>query len=184
MAARILPNKNPNAKAKEQLANVKNMLGSTPNIFTTLANSSAALGFFLNGISALNETKISASLREQIALTVAGVNTCDYCASAHTAIGKMQNIPEAELTKNLMGKSGTSKTEAALKFAQQIVKSRAKLSDSDLEAVRKAGYSDEEIVEIIAVVCQNIFTNYFNHIAGTEVDFPKVSTNLMSQASK
>lgn len=178
MSARIKPNSNPSAKAKEQLENVKKTLGSTPNVFTTLAHSSAALGFFLNGSAALNETKISPALREQIALTVAGANACDYCASAHTAIGKMQKISADELTHNLRGKSDTAKVEVALKFANQIVKQRANISDSDLEALRKAGYSDEEIVEIIAVVCQNIFTNYFNHIAQTEVDFPKVSAAI------
>jgi uncharacterized peroxidase-related enzyme len=183
MAARIKPNDNPSPKAKEQLEGVKKMLGNTPNIFTTLAHSPAALGFYLGGITALSGTKIPGALREQIALTVAGTNTCDYCASAHTFFGKMQKIPENELAQNLMGKSGTSKTEAALRFANQIVKLRGNVSDSDLQAIRDAGYSEEEIVEIVAIVCQNIFTNYFNHVADTEVDFPKVSTTLAHQAS-
>ena len=45
-----------------------------------------------------------------------------------------------------------------------------------VQAVRSAGFSDGEIVEIIAHVGMNIFTNYFNHIAGTVVDLPLVST--------
>lgn len=182
MTARIKPAPNPNPKAQEQLAAVKKMLGSTPNMFTTLANSSAALNFYLSGASALNHAKIPADLREQIALAVAGTNTCDYCASAHTALGKKENLKESELSQNLMGKSGNSKTQAALKFAQQIVKLRGQVSDADLKAVRDAGYSEEEIVEIVAATCLNIFTNYFNHIAGTEVDFPKVSTAMAQSA--
>lgn len=183
MSTRIKPNKNPKPQANEQLENIKKILGITPNICTTLAHSPAALDFFFSGIKALSNTKISATLREQIALAVAAVNTSDYCASAHTAVCKMQKIPEAEYSKNFAGKSGDAKTEAALQFALQIVKARGKVSDKEFEAVRKAGYSDEEIVEIIAIVCQNIFTNYFNLIVGTEIDFPKVSTNMV-QSSK
>jgi len=178
MVVRIQPNQNPGEKAQEQLASVKKMLGSTPNIFMTLAHSPAALGYYLSGIAALGGTKIPSALREQLALTVAGANACDYCASAHMSFGKMNKIPELELGQNLLGKSHDAKTQAALTFARQIVNLRGKVSDSDLKAVHDAGYSDEEVVEIVAIVCQNIFTNYFNHIAGTEVDFlPKVSTS-------
>lgn len=176
MTARIKPNGNPGEKAKVQLEGVKKMLGKTPNMFTTLAHSPAALGFYLSGVAALSDVKIPASLREQIAVTVAGINGCDYCASAHTAFAKMQKIPEAEVTQNLIGKSTSSKIEAALAFARRIVQTHGWLSDNDLQAIRTAGYSEEEIVEIVAIVCQNIFTNYFNHIADTEVDFPLVST--------
>lgn len=178
MTTRIKPNSQPDAKAKEQLANIQKMLGRTPNIFTTLAHSPAALAFCLNGAAALRETKIPGTLREQIALTVAGLNNCDYCAAAHTAIGKMEKLPESELSQNLVGKSQNAKTQAALTFAQQIVEMRGHVSDSNLEAIRKAGFSEAEIIEIVACVCQNIFTNYFNHVAGTEVDFPKVAITV------
>ena len=181
MTARIQPNATPKGKAQEQLAGVKKMLGSTPNIFTTLAHSPAALNYCLSAGAALNNTAISAVLREQLSLTVAGANACDYCASAHTALGKMQKISEAELAQNLHGKSADAKTQAALSFARKIVDFRGHLKDSDLKAIRAAGYNDAEIVEIIAVVGHNIFTNYFNHIAGTVIDFPKVSTTSVNE---
>lgn len=175
MTVRIQPNHNPDAKAQTQLEQVKKMLGATPNIFTTLAHSSAALGYYLSGAAALGDTKISAALKEQLALAVAGGNACEYCASAHTMLGKMQKIAESELSQNLHGKSADPKTQAALTFARQVLSARGNIADGDLKAIRDAGFDDTEIVEIITVICQNIFTNYFNHIAGTEVDFPKVS---------
>jgi AhpD family alkylhydroperoxidase len=174
---------NPDEKSQELLSGVKKMLGSTPNLFTTLAHSSAALGYYVNGVVALSATKIPGSLREQLALTVAGENSCDYCASAHTTLGKMQKIAEGELTNNLHGKSEDVRIQAALSFAKKIVELRGHVSDSDVKAVRDAGYSDVEIVEIVAVVTQNIFTNYFNHIAGTEIDFPMVSTSCVKKAA-
>ena len=180
---RIQPNLTPDAKSQELLAGVKKMLGGTPNLFTTLAHSPAALGVFVGALGALSNSKLSGGLREQIALTVAGVNGCDYCASAHTALGKMNKISEGELAENLQSRSGDAKTQAALVFAQKIVVARGRVSDADVQSVRNAGYGESEIVDIVAVTCINIFTNYFNHIAGTEVDFPLVSTQSQAKAA-
>ncbi len=177
MSIRIHPKKNPDPKAQVHLDALKKSMGNVPNIFQTFAHSPAALNFFMAGISALSQCKLPASLREQIALAVAGSNHCDYCASAHTALAKMQHVPAGELMQNLVGKSQDPKVEAALAFARQVVKLRGKLADEDLKAIRSAGYTDEEIVELIAIICHNILTNYFNLIVGTEIDFlPKVST--------
>jgi uncharacterized peroxidase-related enzyme len=183
MNARIQPNTAPDAKAQDQLNAVQKMLGGTPNLFTTLAHSSAALGFYLSGVTALAGSKISGALREQLALAVAGANRCDYCASAHTTLGKMQKLSEEELAQNLNGRSSDARTLAALTFARKIVALRGHVADADIQAIHAADYSDAEIVEIVAVVCQNIFTNYFNHIAGTEVDFPLVSTAEVSDSA-
>lgn len=182
MTTRIKPTENPSPKAQEHLGAVKNILGGTPNMFTTLAHSSAVLGFYLGGAGALAGSKISSALREQVALTVAGANRCDYCASAHTALGKMQKIAEGELAENLKARSSDAKTEAALKFAHTVVHRQGHITDADLEAVRRAGYSDGDVLEIVAVVALNIFTNYINHIAGTEIDFPLVSTSNVTNA--
>ncbi len=181
--ARIKPNQNPDAKSQELLNGIKEKLGSTPNFFTTLANSSAALGAFLGASGALAGSKLNAALREQIALTVAGANGCDYCASAHTAIGKKQNIAESELTQNLQARSSDGKTQAALTLARRIVETRGRVSDADVQAARTAGYTDGEIVDIVAVVGLNTFTNYFNHVADTENDFPVVKTTSVARAA-
>ena len=174
---RITPNSTPDAKSQAMLDQVKKSLGSTPNIFMTMAHSPAVLGFYMGASGALKETKISAALREQIALTAAGMGQCDYCASAHTAIGKMMKLNEQELAHNLMGKSSDPKVQAALNFAGKVIASRGHIADADLQAVRSAGYSDAEVLEMIAVVALQLFTNYFNHVADTAVDFPLVSTN-------
>ena len=173
---RIQPNTTPDAKSQEMLANIKKAFGMVPNVFKTMAQSSAVLDFYLSGAGALGSTKITPALREQLAVAVAGLNSCDYCASAHTLLGKMQRVPESEIALNLQGKSADLKTQAALDFAQKIVNLRGHVTDGDVQAIRKAGYNDGEIVEIIAVVAQNIFTNYFNHITGAVNDFPLVRT--------
>jgi len=156
------------------LAGVKDKIGMVPNLYGAIAHAPAALSAYLAFSQAIGESSISPALREQIALTTAGINSCDYCASAHTLMGKGAGIDPDELARNLVGESSDSKTQAALSFATAIVDQRGFVDDAALAVVRGAGYSQEEIVEIIAVVSINIFTNYFNHIAEVEIDFPLV----------
>lgn len=168
--------------AQKLLDTVKRQLGLVPNIFKTLAQSPAALDAYMKQTAALAAGTLSPQLREQIALVTAGKNTCDYCASAHTLLGKGAGVEEAELASNLKAQSSNATVQAALSFAAAIVDKQGRVSDSELAAVREAGYSDGQIVEIVAVTCMNIFTNYFNHIADTEIDFPLVSTSPLDQA--
>lgn len=168
--------------ARKLLDAVKRQLGLVPNIFKTLAQSPAVLDAYLKQMSALASGDLDPKLREQIALVAAGKNQCDYCASAHTLLGKGAGVAESELVNNLKAQSTDITTQAALSFAAAIVDQRGRVADSELAAVRQAGFSDGQVVEIIAVTCMNIFTNYFNHIADTEVDFPLVSTSSLSQA--
>jgi uncharacterized peroxidase-related enzyme len=170
------------AQAQPMLAAVKAKLGMVPNLFKTFAHSPAVLQFYLSGSEALAATSISAALREQIALVTAGENECNYCASAHTLMGKGAGVAPAELAANLRGTSGNAKTQAALNFAKVIVAERGRVADADLAEVRAAGYSEAEITEIVATVAANIFTNYFNHIADTEVDFPLVNATALETA--
>lgn len=180
---RIQPNTTPDLKAQELLGGVKKMLGTTPNMFTTMAHSSAALGVFVGALGALGSSKLSSGLREQIALAVAGANGCDYCASAHTALGKMNKIAEGELALNLKSKSSDAKTQAALTFARKVVDARGHVSDADVQLLRTSGFSEGDIVDMVAVTCINIFTNYFNHVAATEIDFPLVTTEGVAKAA-
>lgn len=155
---------------------VAKMFGKVPNLVQTLAHSPAALRFYLSQIEALSGGVLTRQLREQIALVSAGINHCDYCASAHTLAGRGHGLKAEELAANLAGHSPDAKTQAALDFAKQIITMAGHVNDDALQAVRNAGYSEAEIVEIIAHVGMNIFTNYFNHIAATVIDFPLVTT--------
>ena len=164
------------AVAQAMLAEVNKKLGMVPNLFKTFAHSSAVLSYYLAGSEALAGGKLSAALREQIALASAGSNECDYCASAHTLIGKGAGLAAGEMAKNLRASSDDAKTQAALNFVAAIVEKRGRVSSADLQSVRAAGFGEAEVVEIIANTAANIFTNYFNHIADTDIDFPLVHT--------
>jgi len=161
-------------KTKALLEGVQKKLGMIPNIMRTMANSPAVLEAYLGMSGALGAGSLSPKLREQIALTVAELNGCQYCLSAHSALGKMLGLGEEEIADSRRGGSPDRKTEAVLQFARKLVSERGWVSDDDIATLRAAEVSDAELAEIVAVVALNTFSNYFNHVAETEVDFPEV----------
>tara|TARA_R110000744_G_C19357100_1_gene560980 strand:+ start:913 stop:1461 length:549 start_codon:yes stop_codon:yes gene_type:complete len=162
--------------AAEILGAIKNKIGMVPNIYGAMAHSPAALGAKLAFDQAMGESALSPAVKEQLAMVIAGTNACDYCASAHTAIGKGAGVDADELNKNLSGNASDPKVQALLTLARSIVTDRGRISDIELSDARNAGITEAELVEVIAAVAINTFTNYFNHIAATEIDFPVVRT--------
>jgi uncharacterized peroxidase-related enzyme len=171
----VIQTEKASGKAKELLEAVHAKLSITPNMTRVMANSPAVLEGYLSFSGALAGGSLNGKLREQIALEVGEQNTCQYCVSAHSVIGKMTGLSDAEIEAARDAKSSLPKSAAALTFARQIVAKQGRASQADVDAVRSAGFSDGEIAEIIAHVALNIFTNYFNNTADVEVDFPKVT---------
>lgn len=168
-------------KAQELFNGIQGKLGMVPNMMRTMGNSPAVLEGYLNLSGALGGGSLGTQLGELIALTVAESNACDYCLSAHTFIGeKLAGIDTSSLTAARQAKSNDPKVTAALKFAQTLVSKKGRVSDADVAEVGAAGYSPGEIGEIVAHVALNIFTNYFNNTANTEIDFPAVHSNNMA----
>lgn len=169
--------------AAKTLDQIEKGLGLVPNMMATMAHSPAALNAYaaFSGAIGANGT-LGGALHEQIALAVAGENTCDYCASAHTLLGGGQGLEKDELAANLRGDSADARTQAVLTFARRIVSERGFVSDADIQAVRDAGLDDGQIIEVLASVALNTFTNYFNHLADPEIDFPKVDTRATATA--
>lgn len=160
--------------SKPILDAVHAQLGVVPNMFRVIAQSPAALQGFAASSGALAKT-LDVKTRERIALAVAQVNGCDYCLSAHSYLGlNLAKISAEEIALNRKGESGDSKANAAVRFAAKIVRERGHVTDADIRAVREAGFGDAQIVEIVAVAAENIFTNLLNVVAETDIDFPVV----------
>jgi len=164
-----------NGKAKQLLEAVQAKLKITPNMTRVMANSPAVLEAYLQFSGALAGGALDAKLREQLALEVGEQNSCQYCVSAHSAIGKMVGLPDSEIESARNASSASPRNTAALQFARAIVTTKGDVADSDFAAIRSAGLTDGEIAEIIAHVALNIFTNYFNTATQVEVDFPKIA---------
>ena len=161
-------------KAKDLLDGVNKKLGFVPNMMASMAQSPAVLEAYLNFSGALGGGSLNAKVREQIALAVAEANTCDYCASAHTAIGKMVGLKDGEVENARHAQAEDAKVATILTLAQRLVLSKGRLTDTELSKARAAGLSDGEIQEVVANVALNIFTNYINHVNDPAIDFPTI----------
>jgi len=170
-------------RAKDLLDGIQASIGVTPNLLRTMAQSPAVLEAYLTLSKTLSTGTFSAALQEQLALAIAGENHCNYCASAHALKGHMEGVDENELAANLQGNSSDPQTQAILTLAQAIVTKRGFISDQDLAEARLAGVSDAEVSEVVAGVALNTFSNYFNHVAQTEIDFPFVSAGEAEAAA-
>ena len=158
---------------------IQKTLGMVPNMMRTLAQSPSVLDGYLGLSAALGRGRLASALQERIALAVAEANACEYCLSAHTALGRRAGLSDDELAASREGRSADASADAALRFAMAVLERRGAVTDDDLARVRAAGFADAEVVEIIAHVALNVFTNYFNRAAGTEIDFPKVTAGQL-----
>ncbi len=162
-------------KAHGLLEAVNKQLGTVPNMFRLISTSPQALEGYLGLSAALGKGALPAATRERIALAVAEVNGCNYCLSAHTYLGKnLAHLDDAEITANRSGASNDPKADAAVRFAAKVARERGHLAEADLAAVKGAGYTDAQVIEIVLHVALNTWTNYFNEIFATDIDFPAV----------
>lgn len=162
------------AESRPVLDAVNQQLGSVPNLFRLLGNSPAALNAYTSANAALTKA-LDVKTRERIALAVAQVNGCGYCLAAHTYLAtNLAKLSPEEVARNRAGGSTDARADAAVRFAAKVASERGKVSDADLAAVRNAGFSDAQVVEIVALVAENVFTNFLNEVAQTDVDFPVV----------
>ena len=154
---------------------VNKKFGIVPNLMRVLGNSPAALGGFLSLNGELAKGTLGAKNGARIALAISEYNSCEYCLSAHTYLGRnLAKLDDAEMVANRDGRSSDPKAEAAVEFAVKVARQRGRIDDSDLQAVRRAGFTEGEVMEIVAHVALTVLTNYVNLVAQTEIDFPAV----------
>ena len=161
-------------ETSQQLAQIKAAFGMVPNMFKAAANSPAALSSLWGAFAALGGGRLGAKLGEQIAVAIADRNNCTYCLAAHTGLGRKAGATPLEMADAQAGRSTDPRTAAALAFAVKVVDQRAGIEATDVDALRAAGFDDAEIVEIVAHIALNLFTNYLNVALDVPVDFPAV----------
>jgi len=169
-----LLNQNEASEQSQELLNqVQQRYGSIPNVFKMMANSPAVLRSYLSFSEALSQGKLESALQERIALLISQENDCEYCLSVHSFIAKSLGLSEEEILSARRGKSENQQAQTVLQFAKSVFVYSGEVQDEELEAVRKAGLSEEEILEIIAAVSLTNLTNSLNNVAKTKLDFPR-----------
>ena len=169
-------------ETKELLETIQKQFGMVPNFMKVFANSPATLAGFLGLNSNLQRGELDAGTRERIALALAEENGCQYCVSAHTALGKQAGLDETQMLSARMGGTSEDKSDAAVKFARAVLDNSGDVTTSELQAVRDAGFSEGEVVEIIGLVGLNTLTNFFAKAARIDIDFPEVQLLSASPA--
>lgn len=160
---------------QQLLDTIQRELGSVPNFLKVFANSPAALRAFLGLHGIAKEGSLDLQTRERIALALAQQNACEYCLSAHTALGRNAGLNGDEIAANRAGGSQDAKAAIAVKFARSLVEHQGEVTSAEIAEVREAGFSDADIVEIITHVGMNLLTNILGKASRVEIDFPKVT---------
>lgn len=171
----IVKSETANADQKALLEAIKGQMGMVPNFLAIMAHSPDALKAFLGLHEIAGSGALDAQTRERIALAVAEGNACEYCVSAHTAIGRKAGLTGDEMDANRAGTSQDARAAAAVAFAQALNSNLGDVTQSEFDTVRSAGYSDAEIIEIITHVGMNILTNLIGKASQVDIDFPKVA---------
>jgi len=171
----IIDHNNANAEQRALLDAIKSQMGMVPNFLKVFANSPVALKAFLGLHGVANEGSLSALTRERIALALAQQNSCEYCLSAHTAIGRKTGLTSSEMSANRLGSSENAKAAVAVKLARSLSEHRGEVTTAELIEARNAGYTDADIVEIITHVGMNLLTNIIGKAGRIDIDFPKVA---------
>lgn len=161
-------------RTTSQLTKIEGAFGSVPNMFRVVANSPAALQSMWGAFGAFSTGSLGAALTEQIAVAVADRNQCRYCLAAHTVLGANAGLDEASLADAQRARAEEPRIQALLEFVVALVERRGGVDAEDIQALRGHGWSDEQIVETIAQVALNLFTNYINIALDVPVDFPEV----------
>jgi uncharacterized peroxidase-related enzyme len=151
---------------------IKAKLGALPNLFLTLAHTPVALNAYVGLSDIAARGTLSAKQREQIALAVGEANGCDYCLAAHSTIGAKVGLTPAQIANARDGRADAPRDAALLALAQSFIANRGHVPTAELDAFKAAGFGDAQVLEVLVSVVLNIFTNYTNHAARTEIDFP------------
>jgi len=145
------------------------------NLFKSMAHSPSVLDAYLAMSGALAHGTLNSKERELVQLVVAEANSCEYCAAAHTVIGKLSGLTDAQTLEARRGTVVDAKLDGLAKFALALHEKRGFVSDADIASFKKAGYSEGAIGEVVGAYALAVFTNYFNHVNQTVVDFPAVT---------
>ncbi|HEY4309358.1 MAG TPA: peroxidase-related enzyme [Pirellulales bacterium] len=161
------------ADSKPTLDAFSKILGFTPNMLATFAQSPIAFNAWATFRSSLNKA-LDMKTREAISLIVSEVNGCNYCLAVHTYAANMAKMPAEEIILARQGHASDPKRDAAVQFARKVIEARGQVSDADVQAVRDVGYSDANIMEIVSMVAMFSLTNFFNNVFDPDKDYPAV----------
>jgi uncharacterized peroxidase-related enzyme len=158
-------------------AQIKKAIGSVPKTFAAIAaHGPAALKSVLAADAVLATGTLAKRDQEVIKLVISAAGGCDYCVAAHNYLAQLAGAKPDVLKQIREGQpTGDARRDALVRFVRKLAQSSGTVSDADFAAIKSAGYSDAQLVEISLAFATTVFTNVFNRINDTEIDFPAVA---------
>jgi uncharacterized peroxidase-related enzyme len=163
-------------QTREIFEAIKRAVGAVPNIYQGVGNSAPALGALLRIDEALKSGALTAAEIEATKLVVSEAYGCNYCLAAHSMLGKKAGLADAEIIDIRRRTSQPPRIGELVRFVGAALHPQARVSDDQLNALRAAGYSDAQITEVLLVIAQTVFTNLFNRVHQTKLDFPPAAS--------
>jgi len=162
------------ADSKATLDAFTKNIGFTPNMMASFAASPIAFNAWATLLGSLSKA-LDVKTRDSIGLAVSEVNGCNYCLTVHSYTAEhMARLPAEDIILARKGHANDPKRDAALQFARKVIETRGQVTDADVQAVRDAGYTEANVMEIVALVAMYSLTNFFNNVFDPEKDFPAV----------
>lgn len=163
--------------AAEIFAKIRKAVGKVPNAYATIgSHSPEALGAILGVEAVLGAGTLSKQDVETIKLAVSEVAGCDYCVAAHTLAGKFAGLAPQTMKEIRAGApTGDAKRDALVHYVRVLVTTRGTVPETEVNAIREAGYTERQIIEIALAVASITFTNLVNRVNDTTLDFPAVA---------
>jgi uncharacterized peroxidase-related enzyme len=160
--------------AAQLYSGIKAAIGVVPNAYNNIgSNSPIALETLLNIDGVLKNGTLGAKEGEVVKLVVSQTAECDYCLAAHTLIGKKTGFSKADILAIRRGApSSDTRFDALAGFTRELITTTGTIQASALDKIKAAGFTDSQIVEIVLAITSITFTNLFNRINDTELDFP------------
>ena len=162
-------------EAKVLFDGIQQRLPRVPNMLGILGHSPKVLASYLKFTDAFS-SQLPERLRILITIAVAQIAGGDYLLSFAHVLGKRDGLNEEQMNAARHGESSDAKTAAVLQFAAKAAREHGRVSEDDLAAVREAGYTEAELVDIVAYIALDMFRAYFNLMAQTAIDFPVVKS--------
>ena len=161
----------------ELYAQIKQAAGKVPNTYAVIgALGPAALKAILQADAVLARGSLSKQDQETIKLLVSELSGCDYCAAAHTQLAKTTGLSPAIVRQIRAGQpTGDAKRDALVRLVGKLVKASGTISDQDFSAIKAAGYTEQQLVDVSLAIAVITFTNVFNRINNTELDYSAVA---------
>ena len=162
------------ADSKPTLDAFTRTIGFTPNMMATFAHSPIAFNAWATLLGSLSKT-LDVKTRDSIGLSVSEVNGCNYCLTVHSFTAEhMAKLSADEIILARKGHATDPKRDAAVQFARKVIETRGQVDDADVKAVREAGFTEANVMEIVALVAMYSLTNFINNVFDPEKDFPAV----------